>query len=82
MENVPMSSLGSYQYSYTIPSTDFSNGTTVEWFVGARRSGISSSYCDWGLYRAKFKAPQMEEANGNPTIPSSSLSFATYVRNL
>ena len=78
----PMSSLGNYQYSYTIPSTDFPNGTTVDWFIGARRSGISSSYCDWGLYRAKFKAPQMEDTYGNSTIPSSSLAFATYVRNL
>ena len=77
-----MQSLGSYQYSYTIPTGDFANGTTVEWFVGARRGGISSSYCDWGLYPAKYRAPQMEDGSGNPTVPSSAISFRTYLRTL
>jgi hypothetical protein len=77
-----MSSIGSYQYSYTISSSDFPNGTTVEWVVGARRSGISSSYCDWGLYTARYKAQQIEDASGNLTILRSSLSLAKYDRSL
>lgn len=66
-----MSHAGSDQYTVTVPSADFPDGTTVEYLFSGKRGDVSeSSYCPYGLYPAKFKAP---------AIPLDSIkTFARY----
>lgn len=66
-----MSHAGDYKYTVTVPSVDFPDGTTVEYFYSGKRGEVDeSSYCPYGLYPAKFKAPAIP--------PSSTVNFAKY----
>ena len=70
-----MTNGGSYRYNVTVPTTDFPSGTQVEYFFSGKRGDVSeSSYCPYGLYPAKLKAP--------PIPPSTSYSYDKYTLTL
>lgn len=65
-----MTNGGSYYYSCTVPSTDFPNGTYIEYFFCGKRNLGSSTNNPYGFYPAKFKAPTVP--------PDSTKDFARY----
>jgi murein DD-endopeptidase MepM/ murein hydrolase activator NlpD len=61
---------GSYKYSCTVLPEDFPDGTQIEYFFCGKRGNMGSQYNPYGLYPAKFKAPEIP--------PVSTINFARY----